>query len=69
MNARFTYSSGVSNVNKFGETFNGLLSRTTLRQQIDTGGLDSSGRLADEAARGALRQILQALARLMRSRA
>jgi hypothetical protein len=46
MNARFTYSGGVSNVNKFGETFNGLLSRTTLRQQIDTGGLDSSGRLA-----------------------
>ena len=28
-----------------------------------------SGRLADEAARGALRQILQALAHLMRSRA
>jgi len=30
---------------------------------------DSSGRLADEAARGALRQILQALAHIMRSRA
>jgi hypothetical protein len=30
---------------------------------------DSSGRLADEAARSALRQILQALAQIMRPRA
>ena len=30
---------------------------------------DSSGRLADEAARSALRQILQALAQIMRTRA
>ena len=46
MNGRFTYSGGVSNVNQFNETFTGLLSRTTLRQEIDTGGLNSSGRLS-----------------------
>ena len=45
MNGRGTYSGGVSNVNHFNETFNGLLSRTFLRQQIDTGGL-ADGRLA-----------------------
>jgi hypothetical protein len=46
MNGRFLYSGGVSNVNGFNETFNGFLSRTTLRQEIDTGGLNSSGRLS-----------------------
>jgi hypothetical protein len=46
MNGRFTYSGGVLNVNGFNETFNGFLSRTTLRQEIDTGALNSSGRLA-----------------------
>ena len=45
MNGRGTYSGGVSNVNHFNETFTGLLSRTFLRQQIDTGGL-ADGRLA-----------------------
>ena len=33
------------NVNNFNETFNGLLTRTFLRQEIDTGGL-GNGRLA-----------------------
>jgi hypothetical protein len=46
MNGRFTYSGGVTNVNGFNETFNGFLSRSTLRQEIDTGGLNSEGRLA-----------------------
>jgi hypothetical protein len=46
MNGRFTYSGGVSNVNVFNETFNGFLSRTTLRQEIDTGALNDRGRLA-----------------------
>jgi len=46
MNGRFTYSSGTSNVNQFSEAFNGLLSRTTLRQELDTGGLNDRGRLA-----------------------
>jgi hypothetical protein len=46
MNGRFTYSGGVSNVNGFNETFNGFLSRTTLRQEIDTGALNDRGRLA-----------------------
>ena len=45
MNGRVTYSGDVSNVNHFNETFTGLLSRTNLRQEIDTGGL-SGGRLA-----------------------
>ena len=40
MNGRYTYSGGTSNVNQFRETFNGFLSRTTLRQEIDTGGLN-----------------------------
>ena len=46
MNGRFTYSGGVQNVNVFKETFNGFLSRTTLRQEIDTGGLNNRGRLS-----------------------
>ena len=46
MNGRFAYSGGASNVNGFNETFNGLLTRTTLRQELNTGGLNSSGRLA-----------------------
>ena len=46
MNGRFTYSGGVSNVNGFNETFNGFLSRTTLRQEIDRGALNNNGRLA-----------------------
>jgi len=45
MNGRVTYSGNVSNVNQFNETFTGLLSRTNLRQEIDTGGL-GNGRLA-----------------------
>ncbi len=45
MNGRVTYSGGVSNVNNFNESFNGLLTRTYTRQEIDTGGL-ANGRLA-----------------------
>ena len=45
MNGRVTYNSGASNVNNFNETFNGLLARTFVRQEIDTGGL-GNGRLA-----------------------
>lgn len=45
MNGRIAYSGGVSNVNNFNETFTGLLARTFLRQEIDTGGL-GNGRLA-----------------------
>lgn len=45
MNGRVTYSGGVSNVNQFNETFTGFLSRTNLRQEIDTGAL-GNGRLA-----------------------
>ena len=45
MNGRVTYSGGISNVNNFNETFVGLLSRTFMRQEIDTGGL-GGGRLA-----------------------
>lgn len=44
-NGRLAYSSGVTNVNNFNETFTGLLTRTFLRQEIDTGGL-GNGRLA-----------------------
>jgi hypothetical protein len=44
-NGRVAYSSDVTNVNQFNETFNGLLTRTFLRQEIDTGGL-GNGRLA-----------------------
>jgi hypothetical protein len=39
MNGRILYSGGVSNVNSFNETFTGLLTRTYLLQEIDTGGL------------------------------
>lgn len=42
---RLAYSGGVSNVNHFNETFNGLVTRTGLRQEIDTGGY-ANGRLA-----------------------
>jgi len=45
MNGRVTYSGGVSNVYNFNETFTGLLSRTSVRQEIDTGGL-GNGQLA-----------------------
>lgn len=45
MNGHLTYNGGTSNVNHFNETFTGLLSRTNLRQEIDTGGL-ANGRLA-----------------------
>ncbi len=46
MNGRFTYSGGTLNVNGFNETFNGFLSRSTLRQEIDRGALNDRGRLA-----------------------
>jgi hypothetical protein len=42
---RLAYSGGVSNVNHFNEIFNGLVARTGLRQEIDTGGY-ADGRLA-----------------------
>jgi hypothetical protein len=45
MNGRVTYSGNVSNVNSFYEAFNGLVTRTFNRQEIDTGGLPD-GRLA-----------------------
>jgi hypothetical protein len=45
LNGRLAYSGGVSNVNHFNETFNGLLARTFNRQEIDTGGY-ANGRLA-----------------------
>ena len=44
-NGRLSYSGDTMNVNNFKETFNGLLTRTFLRQEIDTGGL-GNGRLA-----------------------
>ena len=44
-NGRLTYVGGVMNVNNFNETFNGLLARTFLRQEISTGGM-ANGRLA-----------------------
>jgi len=44
-NGRLAYSGGVSNVNHFNETFDGLLARTALRREIDTGGYPD-GRLA-----------------------
>jgi hypothetical protein len=44
-NGRVAYSGGVSNVNHFNETFDGLLARTALRREIDTGGY-ANGRLA-----------------------
>jgi hypothetical protein len=39
MNGRVLYSGGVSNVNNFNETFTGLLTRTYMLQEVDTGGL------------------------------
>ena len=45
VNGRVAHSGDVSNVNHFNETFNGLLTRTFLRQEIDTGGF-ANGRLA-----------------------
>ncbi|MBS1805382.1 MAG: hypothetical protein JST28_18630 [Acidobacteria bacterium] len=44
-NGRVAYSGGVSNVNHFNEAFDGLLARTALRREIDTGGF-ADGRLA-----------------------
>ena len=44
-NGRIAYSGDVMNVNNFNQTFNGLLARTSLRQEVDTGGL-GNGRLA-----------------------
>jgi hypothetical protein len=44
-NGRLSYSGNVTNVNHFNETFNGFLSRTFNRQEIDTGGYPD-GRLA-----------------------
>ena len=44
-NGRLAYSGDISNVNHFNETFSGLLTRTFLRQEIDTGGF-ANGRLA-----------------------
>lgn len=44
-NGRFSYSGDAMNVNHFNETFTGLLTRTFLRQEVDTGGM-SNGRLA-----------------------
>lgn len=44
-NGRLSYNSDVTNVNSFNETFNGLLTRTFQRQEIDTGGYPN-GRLA-----------------------
>ena len=45
MNGRFTYSGNISNVNSFNETYTGLTTRTSVRQEIDTGAL-ANGRLA-----------------------
>ena len=44
-NGRIAYTGAVMNVNNFNQTFTGLLTRTNLRQEIDTGGL-GNGRLA-----------------------
>jgi hypothetical protein len=45
LTGRVAYSGGVSNVNHFNETFDGLLARTALRREVDTGGF-ANGRLA-----------------------
>jgi hypothetical protein len=45
LNGRFLYSGAESKVNSFNQTFIGLNSRTLIREQIDTGALQS-GRLA-----------------------
>ena len=44
-NGRFLYSGGTYNVNDFNQTFNGLNTRTFVRQEIQTGGM-ANGRLA-----------------------
>jgi hypothetical protein len=48
MNARLLYSDGKSAVPRFNETFNGLTTRTSTREEIDTGA-GPNGRLADNA--------------------
>lgn len=45
MNGHLAYNGGVTNLNNFNETFTGLLARTFLRQEIDTGAL-SHGSIA-----------------------
>jgi hypothetical protein len=45
-NGRFLYSGGTYNVNNFNQTFNGLNTRTLVRQEIETGGM-ANGRLAN----------------------
>ncbi len=45
-NGRFLYSGGTYDVNNFNQTFNGLNTRTFVRQEIETGGM-ANGRLAD----------------------
>jgi hypothetical protein len=44
-NGRLLYSGGTYNVNNFNQTFNGLNTRTAIRQEVETGGL-ANGRLA-----------------------
>ncbi len=44
-NGRFLYSGGTYDVNNFNQTFNGLNTRTLVRQEIQTGGM-ANGRLA-----------------------
>jgi hypothetical protein len=44
-NGRIAYTGAAMNVNDFNQTFTGLLTRTNLRQEVDTGGL-GNGRLA-----------------------
>jgi hypothetical protein len=44
-NGRLLYSGDTSNVNNFNQTFNGLNTRTLIRQEVQTGGL-ANGRLA-----------------------
>ena len=44
-NGRLLYSGDTYNVNNFNQTFNGLNTRTSIRQEVETGGL-ANGRLA-----------------------
>ena len=44
-NGRLLYSGDTYNVNNFNQTFNGLNTRTLIRQEVETGGL-ANGRLA-----------------------
>lgn len=44
-NGRLLYSNGTYNVNNFNQTFNGWNTRTSIRQEVQTGGL-ANGRLA-----------------------